>query len=276
MVRMTFTATDTQFDAWKKMDDHLKGRDRRLFRASVVKSLGRGAIHWLRDKLGWHYPTINKGLKELESGILIVDGFHLKGRKPAEAKLENLERDIRAIATPCSQTDPTFRTTTMYRKLTGKEARRQLIDNYGYSPEQAPSARSMRRKLTAMGFNPTKVLKSKPLKKIKETDAIFEAVHRINAAAEADEGTVRISIDTKTTLPIGNLSRGGKGRQGKKALDHDLEPDSKLVPFGIHRPETAETWLCFSTGSVTSDFMIDRLQEIWPTLKKTVILRIPL
>ena len=134
----------------------------------------------------------------------------------------------------------------------------------------------MRRKLTAMGFNPTKVLKSKPLKKIKETDAIFEAVHRINAAAEADEGTVRISIDTKTTVPIGNLSRGGKSRQGKKALDHDLEPDSKLVPFGIHRPETAETWLCFSTGSVTSDFMIDRLQEIWPTLKKTVILRIPL
>jgi hypothetical protein len=273
---MNFDATETQLSAWKTMDAMLSGYQRRIFRATVVKSLGRGALHWLRAKLGWHYAMVNKGIKELEAGTIQTDAFHLRGRKSAEAKLENLERDIRAIATPRSQTDPTFRTTVIYRKLTGKEARRQLIEDYGYSPEQAPSARSLRRKLTAMGFKPSKVLKSKPLKKIKETDAIFEAVHRINAEAEADEGTVRISLDTKTTVPIGNLSRGGMSRQGKEALDHDMNPDAKLVPFGIHRPETAETWLCFSTGSVTSDFMVDRLQEIWPTLKKTVILRIPL
>jgi len=50
-------------------------------------------------------------------------------------------------------------------------------------------------------------------------------------------------------------------------LDHDLEPLAKLTPFGIHRPDTAETWLCFTTGSVTADFMVDRLHAIWPTLK---------
>ena len=126
------------------------------------------------------------------------------------------------------------------------------------------------------GFKPRRVAKSKPRRKIAQTDAIFEAVHRINQEAEADAGTVRISIDTKTVVPLGNLSRGGKSRRAHQALDHDLEPEAKVTPFGIHRPETAETWLCFSTGSVTADFMADRLQEIWPTLKKTVVLHIPL
>lgn len=193
-----------------------------------------------------------------------------------ESCLPNLEKHLRNMADPLSQTDPTFRTTQLYRKLTGKEARRRLIADYGYSEADVPSARSLRRKLSALGYKPMKVRKSKPLRKIKETDAIFEAVHRINAQAESDEGTVRISIDTKATVPIGNLSRGGKSRRPQDALDHDFEPEAKLAPFGIYRPETTETWLCFTTGSVSADFMADRLQELWPTLKKTVILRIPL
>ena len=120
-----------------------------------------------------------------------------------------------------------------------------------------------------------RVAKSKPLRKVPQTDAIFEAVHRINREADADAGTIRLSLDTKTAVPIGNLSRGGKSRQAQQALDHDLEPLAKLTPFGIHRPETAETWLSFTTGSVTADFMVDRLHAIWPTLKKTVIVHIP-
>ena len=65
-----------------------------------------------------------------------------------------------------------------------------------------------------------------------------------------------------------NLSRGGKSRNGHQALDHDLEPEAKLAPFGMRRPDTAETWLSFTTGHATADFMADRLSEIWPTLKK--------
>jgi len=100
-------------------------------------------------------------------------------------------------------------------------------------------------------------------------------VQRINREADADAGTIRLSLDTKTVVPIGQLSRGGKSRQAHQALDHDLEPDLKLNPFGLHRPDTAETWLSFTTGSATADFMVDRLNELWPTLKKTVIVHIP-
>lgn len=136
--------------------------------------------------------------------------------------------------------DEDFRTTS--------EAKRQLLEK-GYNEKDLPSERSLCRMLGELGFKPRRAAKSKPLRKVPQTDAIFEAVHRINAAAAADPGIIRLSIDIKTIVPIGNLSRGVKSRSGHQARDHDLEPDAKLTPFGIHRPETAETWLCFTTGS---------------------------
>lgn len=259
---------------WNDALDKFDGQARRIFMASVVIGMGRGGSAWAKRELGWDRTTIRKGQHELESGVVCLDNTSGRGRKGFAVKLPRLEEDLRAIGEAFSQTDPTFRTTRLYRRLTAAEARRQLVTK-GYDESDLPSERSISRMLGKLGFKPRRVAKSKPLRKVPETDAIFENVHRINAEADADPGTVRLSIDTKTTVPIGNLSRGGKSRCGHKALDHDLEPDAKLTPFGIHRPDTSETWLCFTTGGATADFMVDRLSEIWPTLKKTVILHIP-
>jgi hypothetical protein len=48
-----------------------------------------------------------------------------------------------------------------------------------------------------------------PLKKISETDAIFENVYRMNAEADADPNCLRISLDTKARVAVGAFSRGG-------------------------------------------------------------------
>ena len=98
----------------------------------------------------------------------------------------------------------------------------------------------------------------------------------VGVEADADPDTIRISLDTKAVVAIGDLSRGGKSRQGEQVLDHDFAPECKVVPFGLFRPDTSETWLYFTSGPATADFMVDRLQELWPSLKKTVILHIPL
>jgi hypothetical protein len=259
---------------WQETLKKLKGSDRRVFMASVVKSMGRGGAAWAKRELGWDRTTIRKGMHELESGVICFDNFKMRGRKGFAAKLPKLEDDLRAIGEASSQTDPTFRTTQLYRRFTAAEAKRQLIE-MGYSEELLPSERSLSRMLNKLGFKPRRVAKSKPLRKVPETDAIFETVHRINTEADADPEVIRLSIDTKTTVPIGNLSRGGKSRGGNQALDHDLQPEAKLTPFGIHRPDTGETFLSFTAGSVTADFMVDQLSEIWPTLKKRVLRRIP-
>ena len=90
-----------------------------------------------------------------------------------------------------------------------------------------------------MGYLPWKVnARSKPVRKIPEINAIFDQVHQINHQADADPGTVRIPLDTKAVVAIRDLSRNGKSRQGERASDHDFEPDQKVVPFGLFRPDT--------------------------------------
>jgi len=252
----------------------LQGPARRLFIASVVTQMGRGGQRRAATELGWNRGVIRKGLHELRGGIICVDAFSARGRKRLAERQPGLEKDLRQIAEAASQTDPTLRTTRLYRRLTAREVRRRLLEEKGYRPEQLPSERTLRRQLTALGYYPRRVAKSKPVRKIKETNAIFEQLHRIHRQADADPGTVRISLDTKTGVQIGNLSRGGKSRQGEQAADHDLERELKLTPFGLFRPNTSETWLYFTSGSVTADFMVDRLEEIWPALKKTVIVHL--
>lgn len=253
----------------------LKGAAKRLFMASVVVQMGRGGQWRAAQELGWNRDLIRKGLHELKSGMTCVDAFSFRGRKRWEEKHPGLEQDIREIVDAHCQTDPTFRTTRLYRRLTAKEVRRQLLEDKGYHPSQVPRERSMRDLLTTLGFHPRKVVKSKPLRKLKETDAIFAQVHQANRQADADPGSIRVSLDTKAVVAIGDLSRGGKSRQGEQVQDHDFVPDCKVTPFGLFRPDTNETWLYFTSGSVTADFMADRLQELWPGLKKTVILHIP-
>jgi hypothetical protein len=67
----------------------------------------------------------------------------------------------------------------------------------------------------------------------------------MNAQADADPETLRLSIDTKATVHVGLYSRGGKSR-GIKAVvawDHDMRPKEKLVPGGILEPVSGKSFL---------------------------------
>ena len=102
-------------------------------------------------------------------------------------------------------------------------------------------------------------------KKTIETDAIFENVRRLNALADADQHTLRLSIDTKATVHVGEYSRGGRSRglAAVKALDHDMCMKEKLVPGGILEPVSGKSFLFFGNSYKTSDFMADGLLVWW-------------
>jgi hypothetical protein len=63
-------------------------------------------------------------------------------------------------------------------------------------------------------------------------------VKLVNAEADIDPETIRISVDTKATINIGPYSRGGRSRGLKavKALDHDMMPKEKLEVRLIYYP----------------------------------------
>lgn len=126
-----------------------------------------------------------------------------------------------------------------------------------------PSEETIRTKLNQLGYHLKKVRKTQPLKKIPETDAIFEQLAQVNAAADADETALRLSIDAKGTILLALLSRGGFNRLEVKALDHDFRPDEKVTPVGVFLPKYNQFYIFLTSGPVTSDLLVDCLHDVW-------------
>ena len=92
-------------------------------------------------------------------------------------------------------------------------------------------------------------------------------IHKISAQ---DEGTLRISVDAKATIKLGELSRGGKSRVVIKALDHDfVEATDKIHLLGFYLPEISETYFFVlpNTPHLTADAIVDCLEKLWEDLR---------
>ena len=142
----------------------LKGSARRLFMARVVRSLGSGGQRRAARELGWDRETIRKGLHELASGYVCVDGYAARGRKRAEERLPNLLEDIKAIVDGQSQTDARFESSRLYTRLSAAQVRQQLIVQKGYGEADVPSQETIRVKLNELGYRLRSVQKSVPQK----------------------------------------------------------------------------------------------------------------
>ena len=86
-----------------------------------------------------------------------------------------------------------------------------------------------------------------------------------NTTADADASILRISIDSKAKVNLGNLSRGGKDRRqhAPQADDHDTQWQGAVLPFGILNLATDELALYLSESAETSDFIVDCLEQWW-------------
>jgi hypothetical protein len=259
--------TEELKDIFIETAQELKGHAGRIFKAKVVKALGQGGQRRVEEELDWNRGTIRKGLTELEGGFASLDQFRKRGRKPVTAHWPTLLDDLKAMAEAVSQTDPTFQTTRLYLRLSAAEVRTQLIERKGYGADELRSAETIRLKLNELGYGLKKVKKSQPKKKLPETDAIFAQIAQVNAAADADDTQLRLSIDAKATVLVGLLSRGGYNRVKVKALDHDFRPEQTVTPVGIFLPQYNETYLFLITSPVTSDVLVDCLREVWLMLK---------
>jgi Rhodopirellula transposase DDE domain len=146
----------------------LKGSARRLFMARTVQELGPGGQRRAERELGWSRVTIRKGTHELASGFTCVDAFAARGRKRTEHHLPHLLSDLKAIVDSQSQTDPQFRTTRLYTRLSAAEVRRQLIVQKGYTDAELPTVQTITTKLNDLGYFPKKIAKSQPPKKFRK------------------------------------------------------------------------------------------------------------
>ncbi|WP_219904673.1 ISAzo13 family transposase [Stenomitos frigidus] len=257
--------TDSLKLLYIKTAQKLKGTDRRQFMAAVVRGLGVGGQTRAERELGWNRLTIRLGMQELTSGQPLVPGYQRSGRKRVEVQLPHLLEDIQAIVDPHSQTDPSFKSTRLYTRLSAAAVRRQLLEQ-GYQDADLPSGETIRRRLNELGYTLKRVAKIKPQKRIPETDAIFAQLQQVNQQADAAP-PLRISMDAKVAVNLGEYDRGGKTRTPTQANDHDFDAILTLTLYGLFLPEYQELSLFFVTSKVTADRIVDLLEAWWQQAK---------
>lgn len=185
---------------------------RRAYQSKITLEYFNGSSRKAEREMGWGRECVEKGLQEAKSGIRCVDNFRGRGRKRTEDKLPNLKKDIKSLADPQTQADPSMKSSFTYTRITTKAMRKALIDEKGHTNDELPTDVSIGRILDRLGYNLKRVQKSKPLKKIKEVDEIFENVWAINKQSDENPESLRISIDAKAKVNIGEFSRNGKSR----------------------------------------------------------------
>jgi hypothetical protein len=74
-------------------------------------------------------------------------------------------------------------------------------------------------------------------------------------------------MDAKATVNLGPFARGGKSRIPTQAVDHDFQPEARVTPVGILMPATNELFVYGVTSRVTSDCLVDRLEQWWQTVR---------
>lgn len=89
----------------------------------------------------------------------------------------------------------------------------------------------------------------------------------MNREADVTEDQLRISVDAKSTVKIGDFSRGGKNRIETQAADHDFRPDEVLTPYGLLVPEADELHLTFTASKATADFEADVIESWWKSVR---------
>jgi hypothetical protein len=90
----------------------------------------------------------------------------------------------------------------------------------------------------------------------------------VNAAADAAPAVLRVSMDAKATVKVGPFARGGKSRLAVQAADHDFQPEATVTPVGLFLPATDELFIYHVTSKVTSDCLVDRLEQWWASVRE--------
>ena len=249
----------------------LTGPRKRAFMAETALKLCQGSPRLAETMFGWSRTAVELGLHELRSGITCLDNYQARGNHRSEVRQPELEAAIHELVAEHSQADARLKTRFAYTRIGAERVRRALIEHKGYRDEDLPTARTLRTVLNRLGYRLQSVQKTKPQKKIPETDAIFANVAAVNRVADATPTTLRVSIDTKATVVIGDYSRDGRSRlpEPVRALDHDLQPKTKLIPFGLLNLETDDLYLAFGVSHKTSDFLVDCLHDWWQRVQAT-------
>lgn len=151
---------------------------RHIFVAEISLKYCNGRARQTESVFGWGREMVNTALGEKRTGIRCLGSqSNFSGSIRWEDRYPDAAKVLCELAESHAQQDVSFTTEIAFTRLTAKEALNQL-GKRGFSDDQLPANGTMAKVLNRLGYRLRPVVKSKPKKKIPETDAIFNNIKK--------------------------------------------------------------------------------------------------
>lgn len=123
----------------KNTANKLSGPHRRRYLAEITIEFFNGNARKAERVFGWGRKTIEKGMKELKTGIICVDNYSARGNKKTEEKNPHLVSDIDSVLSSVEKSVRKERNS----RVAAKMIRSALVREKGYMEEQLPCEKTI-------------------------------------------------------------------------------------------------------------------------------------
>ena len=244
--------------------DSLAERGRRTWAAVEARSLGWGGVTAVAEATGVAESTIRRGLRELEIGSFLPEGFQRRrggGRKTTAECDRQLVDALNRLLEPNTLGDPQgpLRWTTKSTRNLSRELTQQ---GHPVGPT------TVRKLLRDLGYSLQANRKTREGKDHPDRDAQFRHINR-RVQSQLKSRQPSISVDTKKKEVLGNLKNPGRTWRPQKSPrevnTHDFPDKSKgkAVPYGVYDIGHNEAWVSVGISSDTAEFAVAAIRQWW-------------
>lgn len=247
----------------------LTERSRRLWAATEARSLGHGGVAVVERATGISRSTIQRGLRELESGAhdeLSPERTRRAGggRKRAVVKDRSLLSDLDALIDPASRGDP-----SSPLRWTSKSLRHlaSALEAEGHQVSHTVVGEVLRE----LGYSLQANHKTQEGRQHADRDAQFAYIAE-QTRRHQRRGQPVISVDTKKKELVGQFKNAGRewrpSDDPEPVLVHDfIVPDQgKAIPYGVYDLRRNEGWVSVGIDHDTGHFAVNTIRRWWQVM----------
>ena len=249
----------------------LTERSRRLWAATEARALGHGGIALVERATGISRSTIQRGMRELESGETIDPERTRRpggGRKRAVDKDSGLLTDLEALVEPTASGDPDspLRWTTKSVRRLGAE-----LEAMGH----VASHRLVAELLHELGYSLQANRKAREGTSHPDRDAQFRYIND-QVRRFQKGGRPVISVDTKKKELVGDFKNAGREWRPKgnpervRVHDFIIPEQGKAIPYGVYDLQRNEGWVSVGIDHDTGSFAVNTIRRWWRMMGRPV------
>ena len=244
----------------------LTERSKRLWAATEARALGHGGIALVERATGISRSTIQRGMRELDSGQTLTLGSDRvrrpgAGRIPAVVKDPLLLEDLDALIEPTASGDPASPlrwTTKSVRTLAG------ALSAMGHEVSHTLVAEL----LHELGYSLQANHKKREGAQHPDRDAQFRYINEQVRTFEK-KAQPAISVDTKKKELVGDFKNPGRSWRPKgdpepvRVHDFLIPAQGKAIPYGVYDLHRNEGWVSVGIDHDTASFAVKSIGRWW-------------